>query len=110
MDCISLLHCIAQVFDVRGFLALHNSKNNSKATTNTAESSSNVATASSAVTVSSSSSIGTIRSYYPLVDGKVCGYICSIPAVSAIIGTTVPTEIQSSEIGDGNLNLVFLCK
>jgi hypothetical protein len=91
------------VIDVHGFLALHTGNDSKAATTTNTLSVSNESNSASASSSKDSS-------YYPLVDGKVSSYICSIPAVSAIIGTTVAADVQSSEIGDGNLNLVFICK
>jgi hypothetical protein len=100
------------VFDVRGFVALHTGNDSKAATTTSTTATDNAENSNSAATIrtDSNSDSSTNSSYYPLVDGKVSSYICSIPAVSAIIGTTAATDVQSSEIGDGNLNLVFICK
>jgi hypothetical protein len=111
-------YLITQVFDVRGFLASHSSnKTKAAATTTTTTTADNAVTSSTVPASNDINSDSTTTnsgsknsSYYPLVNGKVSEYICSIPTVSAIIGTTVATDVQSSEIGDGNLNLVFICK
>jgi hypothetical protein len=111
-------YLITQVFDVRGFLALHSSHETKAVATTTNVATDNAVTSHSTVSASSdSNSDSTTGSnssknsgYYPFVDGKVSEYICSVPTLSAIIGTTVAADVQSSEIGDGNLNLVFICK
>ncbi|CAM9278437.1 unnamed protein product [Phaeothamnion confervicola] len=63
------------------------------------------AAASGAAAEASSSS-----EYYPLVDGKVAGYVVSLPGMAEILGTSDPAEVVHEEVGDGNLNLVFFCR
>eukprot|EP00611_Tribonema_gayanum_P011956 TRINITY_DN2240_c0_g1_i2.p1 TRINITY_DN2240_c0_g1~~TRINITY_DN2240_c0_g1_i2.p1 ORF type:complete len:826 (-),score=232.08 TRINITY_DN2240_c0_g1_i2:415-2892(-) len=61
-------------------------------------------------TVAASSSCPAPVGYYPLLGGKVVDYICGLARVAEFMGTTHPAEVEQSEIGDGNMNLVFICR
>jgi hypothetical protein len=47
--------------------------------------------------------------YYPLVSGKVRAFVCGVPKLATMLGVSSAEEVTQQEIGDGNLNLVFIC-
>jgi 5-methylthioribose kinase len=47
--------------------------------------------------------------YHPMTDGSLSGYLGGFEAVASILGGR-PDQWRVSEVGDGNLNLVFIVK
>src|SRR4051812_13611831 len=52
-------------------------------------------------------SIPTPEGYRALAEGTVAGYLAGLPAISDRLGGD-PSSWRVREVGDGNLNLVFL--
>ena len=47
--------------------------------------------------------------YHPMTDGSLSAYLAGFEAVASILGGR-PDQWRVSEVGDGNLNLVFIVK